>query len=331
MLVTAVAATVVIARPASAQSISDDENVNANANCDACTFDEAHDAPNCKVYGELMAGAGLIGWELAPPTCLNYYNIHVQSFDHDILQTVWTEGVLNHDPVPTLEGLEILLHWLEKGFYNDDSNWREQKVVRQIQLDFLSKFFTEQTPGMGFEGPVVFHDRVQLGDTYFDCTENDNRDCWTALREYLSEPELDGGADNGGGPSTTLHAMGQTLEQWRRQDKELEQQSVRMQLCSDVNNAASESICGALVPQVELQWRGNTSLDCNTFGKGPPNGGGQHMTPTGKTCHLDAGGGQRVLPSGSTAHSAATLLRDMEKLAWKMAVMACVGHLVLLL
>ncbi|KAL7575478.1 hypothetical protein ACA910_020065 [Epithemia clementina (nom. ined.)] len=271
---------------------------NALLNCPACAFDGL-DAPDCKLYGDLWPGqdGSLTAWTVASEACLDAYQVDVSTFDHSIISQVWTNGLI--ELPPTSIGVEKFVTWLESANNGQATMQSEMEVIRQVQLEFLSDYFQEESAGSGVEGRVVFRDRVQMvgQGQEVDCLESEFS-CWTAVREYLeTTPSTVGAASARKSGHELLSDIGQVLEQWKRRDLEREQASVRMELCRDGGGRGGRACQGPLVDEVMQQRNDNPSLDCSAMGNGPPHGGGYHtMLPPEPVdqheCHLDEGGGQ---------------------------------------
>mmetsp|Transcript_7590 Transcript_7590/g.16772 ORF Transcript_7590/g.16772 Transcript_7590/m.16772 type:complete len:309 (+) Transcript_7590:3-929(+) len=246
--------------------------------CNACTFWPEYDTKDCKVYGELHTG-GLIAYDRASETCLDYYNVQVESITLETLKPIF--------PTPDGEGgnVELLIDLLR------DEADATSGAVYDLKRYSLPRFFREP-PGTE-DQPLIFVETIQLGITRFDCTNNNGNDCWPALREYLSQP----------GSAGELSILGRRLWHAVQHEKEVEQQTVRMSICQD--KVPSQTVCGNLVTQIENQWRGmTTGIDnCDLFGLGP----GPHKGQLGGECRLDQGGGWYPLhPTPATSAAAVT-------------------------
>eukprot|EP00527_Entomoneis_sp_CCMP2396_P003907 CAMPEP_0198146956 /NCGR_PEP_ID=MMETSP1443-20131203/32456_1 /TAXON_ID=186043 /ORGANISM="Entomoneis sp., Strain CCMP2396" /LENGTH=213 /DNA_ID=CAMNT_0043811075 /DNA_START=328 /DNA_END=969 /DNA_ORIENTATION=- len=133
----------------------------------------------------------------------------------------------------------------------------------------MTQFF--QADSDAFDPRVLFKDRIQLGVTEYDCTQNQQNNCWTALSEYFSETTQ--------GQSEFVNA-GQKLWRVVQIDKETEQKSARVAICAD--NSPAEEYCGELVEQIFEIWRGNSGKDCSIFGLGAA---GLHISQV--SCYQD--------------------------------------------
>ena len=272
-------------------------SANQDLECPACAFDGLDNLDDCVLYGQPESGDVLIPWKLASPDCLQAYHDemdHEFSYNHNVIARIWPYGYV--EAVPSAQGVQVFLEWLQSG-ESSSTTPVEQETIRHVQLQFLSHFFVTSQPGRGVQAPVTFPDRLTLGDTgetTYDClAENQFADCWTALREYLRNPNIRLPNDQSSNGVETLQTIGQVLMEWRRRDLERQQQSIRMHVCR--NDQTAPEACGTVLDQVQTVLQGNPSLTCAAIGHGLWQGGGYHtqLAPSGTaTCHLTNDGGQ---------------------------------------
>jgi hypothetical protein len=193
---------------------------------------------DCRSYGQLGDDV-LIPWYRANQTCLDEYQIKIVAFDREILYEICPfENSTNVN-------IQLLLN---------EIRYNPSPATRAIQESYPI-FWTESNTTKGlYELVDIIYDTRNNPD----CTVSETL-CWNSIREYFTI-----NVDELGKSCKELHAR-------NRFDMDLEQSTIRIRLCQEVDTTSSTelALCEPLVSQINEIKGMNPSKACSAFGLGP--------------------------------------------------------------
>lgn len=203
-------------------------NISKVAACDQCQFVDSIDESNCKVYGTI--DGMLIAWNRASQECLDAYNIKISSLD------------------PLSAGCG------EVANVNSFVNAIRFGTLENSVLGGLgdNSFFVQDTNGV-----YSLNDSIVVSGTTYDC-EASVSNCYNAMKDYFATTS---------GMREMQDVCG-TLRAKVIVDKELEQSTLRIRLCEEIQSGAVVSACVALGDQVDAQMGVYPDKECSGFAFG---------------------------------------------------------------
>lgn len=233
----------------------------------SCRYNVPFEAEaDCRSYGQLGDDV-LIPWHRANQTCLDTYNIKINAIDSDVLFEICPfENATNVD-------IQLLLN---------EIRYNPSPATRAIQASFPT-FWTESNTSLG---------SYELVDVIYDGRNNPNciiseTLCYNTIREYFTTRPNELGT-----ACMEFHAR-------HRFDLDLEQSTVRVRLCQEVDSSSSDiPNCEPLVSQIIAIKSTNPSKACSAFGLGP---GTQQEFPTCSGNNTTSN--ETVITSTSGTHS----------------------------
>lgn len=212
----------------------------------ACQYNVPYEEEaDCRSYGQLGDNI-LIPWYRANQTCLDEYQIKVSALDQE---TLWAMCPYENS---TNVSIQLLMN---------EIRYNPSPATRAIQASYPA-FWVESNVTKG---------TYELVNVVYDSRNNPNcvesaMLCWSAIREYFTIH-----IDEVGVICKELHAR-------NRLDMDLEQSTIRIRLCQEVDLSANESssVCEPLIGQVGEIKSMNPSTACSSFGLGP----GTQQLPT---------------------------------------------------
>ena len=250
-----------VAASTSSSTIDAAQNVTATSTYCSCQYNVPTEAEaDCRSYGQLGDDV-LIPWHRANLTCLDEYKIKVAAIDRDVLFAMCPyENTTDVD-------LQLLLNEIR----NNPS-----PATRAIQASYPEFWIASNTTLGSYELVDVIND----GRNNPNCIESETL-CYNTIREYFTV-----------NPST-LATICKDLHSRNRFDMDLEQSTIQMRLCQEVDTASDISqSCEPLVTQVREIKNKNPSKSCAAFGLGP----GTQELPNSMNSNC---GGITLLTSGS--------------------------------
>jgi hypothetical protein len=213
-------------------------------------FEEEAD---CRSYGQL-GDQNLIPWYRANQTCLDEYQIKISALDEE---TLWAMCPYENS---TNVSIQLLMN---------EIRYNPSPATRAIQAAYPDFWFESNVTAGTYELVDVVHDSRNNPN----CVESATL-CWSAIREYFTIH-----IDEVGVICKELHAR-------NRFDRDLEQSTVRIRLCQEVDLSANESssVCERLLGQVGEVKSMNPSTACSAFGLGP----GTQQLPTNCSAAVDS-------------------------------------------
>ncbi|GAX17862.1 hypothetical protein FisN_18Hh066 [Fistulifera solaris] len=201
----------------------------AYAQCDACLY-TADDATDCKDYGQL--GGELVAWPRASQECLDVYQIKVAQQNVASICT-YASAFVNAFRVGDMQSSDAALG-----------------------LGASEGFFFEQDPSNN--NIPKLKDSITVSGTAYDCSD-DPTDCWNALKAYF-EVGAPGHAE--------MEQVCETLENKNRVNLQLEQSTVRIRLCEELQNDVTTTECAELEAMIQELGAANPDLACSAYGFG---------------------------------------------------------------
>ena len=234
-------------RQAELQEVTTTTTTTTYCNCQYNVPVEAE--ADCRSYGQLGDGV-LIPWYRANQTCLDVYQIKIAAIDRDILLEICPyENATDVD-------VQLLLNEIRDN---------PSPATRAIQASHPAFWIESNTTIGTYDLVEVIND----GRNNPNCTQSVTL-CYSTIREYftLYPSEL-------GTACLELHAR-------NRLDMDLEQSTVRIRLCQEVDGSSDNilAFCEPLVTQIIEMMSANPSKVCSAFGLGP----GTQAVPTGSNC-----------------------------------------------
>jgi hypothetical protein len=200
------------------------------ASCDACYFD-GNDEEDCKDYGKI--DNEFVGWHLGSQDCMGEYKIKITSADPGIICASASSFVsdLRLGTLSTSTA-RLGLGVAEGGFFTQDAT---------------------------NNNAVVIKDSITIDGVNYDC-ETSERDCYNAMTPFFeSDP-------NG---QKEMKDVCDTLVAQNRVDRQLEQSTLRIRLCSESREGTTiPSDCDPLWTQVASKMEEYPDKDCSGFGFG---------------------------------------------------------------
>lgn len=230
----------------------------------SCRYNVPFEAEaDCRSYGQLGDDV-LIPWYRANQTCLDEYQIKIVAMDRDILLSICPyENATDVD-------VQLLLN---------EIRYNPSPATRAIQASYPT-FWVESNTTLG---------SYELVDVIYDGRNNPNCGvsetlCYNTIREYftLYPSEL-------GTACQEFHAR-------NRFDMDLEQSTVRIRLCQEVDAGDVAPSCAPLVTQIREIKTQHPSTACSAFGLGP----GTQELPTKSNSNCGAGTNATSAPSTSS-------------------------------
>jgi hypothetical protein len=201
-----------------------------NAECDQCQF-TSDDAEDCKVYGAI--DGELIAWNKAGSDCLAHYSIGISSIDPS---SVGCGNPRNVNSFVNGIKFETIPNSVRGGLGVSEGG-----------------FFVQQN------GIYVLKDTITVNGNTIDCEASESN-CYNAMKEYFATSP---GAEE-------MNQVCDTVNNQVAVDRELEQSTVRNQICSDIKaNVVPPTVCEPLASQVSGEVAANPTKDCSGFQFGP--------------------------------------------------------------
>ncbi len=101
-------------------------------------------------------------------------------------------------------------------------------------------------------------DSITVMGTSYDCSD-DPTDCWNALKAYF---------EIGAPGHAEMEQVCQTLENQNRVNLQLEQSTVRIRLCEELQNQVSAAECTEVEAMIQEMGAANPDLACSAYGFG---------------------------------------------------------------
>lgn len=201
--------------------------------CDQCQF-TANDEEDCKVYGAI--DDQLIAWHAASSDCLEQYTIAISSIDPS---SVGCDNPRNVNSFVNGIRFETIPNSVRGGLGVSESGFFEQ----------------------GQNGVYALKDTITVNGSTFDCEASESN-CYNAMKDYFAvSPGME-----------EMNEVCDTVVNKVAVDRELEQSTVRNQLCSDIKAGTSPpTVCEPLATQVSDEVNANPTKDCSGFQFGPGN------------------------------------------------------------
>lgn len=170
----------------------------------------------------------LLAWTKADADCLAAYNIKIDSIDVNTVGCGSTSST--------------------SAFVNAI---RFGTLPNSIRGGLGSGFFVQGTNGL-----YSLADSITVDGTSYSCEDSESA-CYTALQTYFAS----------GTGATEMEQVCDTVRNQVAVDRELEQSTVRIQMCQDPTTGSA--VCGDLVQEMEERVDVYSNKACSAFGLGP--------------------------------------------------------------